>query len=232
MAYYRRSKNWSPSPYSVGAVLDRSYKKEPADPAEIARIDAVINDPAFSSLATNKQDFIKSIKGQAASKKLSDAQIKYLASIEKDLIPADNSWWNAADPENINKRKFVVAYYGATGYYTTIINKMVVDGAFMPERGIWDKMWSNKFINARYKRFVDGNKHNVGDIVIGKYSYGAPYNGIVQNVSYNYHDGRWHYEVLCFDTASARFFKDSEVKAVKQPKAEKAPRKPRSKKVV
>lgn len=228
MAYFRRSKNWSHS----SAFKPRStYIPVPADPAEIVRIDAVINDPAFSSLPANKQDFIKSIKGQAASKKLSDAQIKYLASIEKSLVPTDSSWWDATNPENAVKRQYVIAYYGATGYYTTIIPKMKADPAFMPEQGIWDKMWGNKFINARYKRFTDGHKHNIGEIVIGKFTYGGANNGIIQKVEYNYLDGRWQYEILVFNTGRISTFKDSEVKAVKMPKPEKPVKKARSKKV-
>lgn len=228
MAYFRRSKNWSHS--SAYYSPKSTYVADPADPAEIVRIDAVINDPAFSSLPTNKQEFIKSIKGQAASKKLSDAQIKYLASIEHSLIPVDSSWWDATNPENIHKRKFVVDYYGTTGYYTTIIPKMKVDPTFMPEQGIWDKMWGNAFINARYKRFIDGHKHNIGEVVIGKYTYGGANNGIIQKVDYNYLDGRWHYEILVFNTGRVSTFKDSEVKAVKLPKAEKPAKKPRAKK--
>jgi len=223
MAYYRRSKNWS---HSNAFSSSAAYTPASSDPAEVARIDAVINNPAFSSLFVNKQDFIRSIKGQAASKKLSAAQVNYLASIERDLLPTDNSWWNAADPENIRKRQFAVDYYSSNGYFTTLLPKMKADPAFMPEQGIWDKMWSNKFINARYKRFIEGNKHNIGDIVIAKYSYGPASNGIVQKFDYNYLDGRWQYGILCFETGSIRLFTDTEVKSV-----EKKPRKPRSKKV-
>lgn len=229
MAYYRRSKNWSHSINHRGGPTTLNYSRytsAPSDPAEIARIDAVINDPSFSLLPSNKQDFINSIKSQAASKKLSDAQISYLASIEKSLLPVDNSWWDDNEAENVKKRQFVIDYYGATGYYSTIIPKMKADPAFMPDRGIWDKMWSNKFINARYKRFIEGNKHNIGDIVIGKFSYGSlgPHNGIVQNVSYHYADGRWQYEILVFEAGRVMYFKDSEVKAVKQPKPAKKAR--------
>jgi hypothetical protein len=223
MAYYRRSKNWS---HSNAVSNSPAYTPAPADPAEIVRIDAVINNPAFSSLFTNKQDFIRSIKGQAASKKLSDAQVKYLASIEKDLLPVNNSWWNAADPENIRKRQFAVDYYSSNGYYSTLLPRMKADPAYMPEQGIWDKMWANNFINARYKRFIEGNKHNIGDIVIAKFSYGPASNGIVQKFDYNYINGRWQYEVLCFETGSVRLFTDTQVKP-----AEKKPRKTRSKKV-
>jgi hypothetical protein len=222
MAYYRQSKNWS---HSNAVSNSPAYTPVAADPAEIVRIDAVINHPAFSSLFTNKQDFIRSIKGQAASKKLSVAQVNYLASIEKDMLPTDNSWWNAADPENISKRQFVVPYYGATGYYTTVVQKMKADPTFMPERGVWEKMWSNKFINARYKRFIEANAHNIGDIVIAN-RYSQASNGIVQKFNYNYLNGRWQYEVLCFETGSVRLFADTEVKP-----AEKKPRKARSKKV-
>lgn len=196
----------------------------PADPAEMARIDAVMNNPAFSSLLANKQEFIKSIKEQAGSKGLSTAQLSYLASIEKSLVPTDSSWWDASNPDNISKRQFAIDYYGATGYYSTLLPKMKADPAFMPEKETWDKMWSNKFINARYKRFIDGHTLNVGDIAIGKYSYGGPHNGIIQGVVYNYVDGRWQYTFLSFDGRTMTF-KDSEIKP-----AEKPARKPRSKK--
>ncbi len=197
----------------------------PADPAEMARIDAVMNNPAFSSLLANKQDFIKSIKEQAGSKGLSPAQLNYLASIEKSLVTPDNTWWNASNPDNISKRQFVIDYYGATGYYSTLLPKMKADPAFMPEKETWDKMWANKFINARYKRFIDGHTLNVGDIAIGKFSYGGPHNGIIQGVIYNYLDGRWQYTFLSFDGRTMTF-KDSEIKP-----AEKPARKARSKKV-
>jgi hypothetical protein len=197
----------------------------PADPAEMARIDAVMNNPAFSSLPTNKQEFIKSIKGQAGSKGLSAAQLNYLASIEKSLAPVDNSWFNATDSEMVRKREFAKNYFGATGYYSTIVAKMTADPAFVPDKAHWDKMWANKFINARYKRFIDGHTLNVGDIAIGKYSYGGPHNGIIQGVTYNYFDGRWQYTFLSFDGRTMTF-KDSEIKP-----AEKPARKARSKKV-
>ncbi len=220
---FRRSKNWShssaASPVNFGPTT-----AIPADPAEMARIDAVMNNPAFSSLPANKQEFVKSIKGQAGSKALSAAQLNYLASIEKSLVPTDSSWWDASNPDNLSKRQFVIDYYGATGYYSTLIPKMKADSAYMPDQGIWDKMWSNKFINARYKRFIDGHTLNVGDIAIGKYSYGGPHNGIIQGVVYNYLDGRWQYTFLSFDGRTMTF-KDSEIKP-----AEKPARKPRSKK--
>jgi len=215
-----RSKNWSHS----SAIRPASAT---AQPAEMARIDAVLASPHYSSLPQNKQDFIKSIKEQAGSKGLSDAQLNYLASIEKSLAPVDNSWFNATDSEMVRKREFTKNYYGATGYYSTIVVKMAADSAFVPDKTLWDKMWENKFINARYKRFIEGTKVDIGEIVIAKYSFGSPFNGIVQSITYNYHDGRWHFGILTFETGEVRHFKDSEVKPV-----EKKARKPRSKKVV
>lgn len=223
MAYYRQPKNWS---HSNAVSNSPAYTPVAADPAEIVRIDAVINNLAFSSLYTNKQDFIRSIKGQAASKKLSDAQLNYLGSIEKDLLPVNNSWWNAADPENIRKRQFAVEYYSSNGYYSTLLPKMKADPAFMPEQGIWDKMWANNFINARYKRFIEGNKLNIGDIAIGKLSYGPPANGIVHSFVYNYLNGLWTYVLIDFADGRNRVFTDVEIKP-----AEKPARKARSKKV-
>ena len=221
MGYYRpyRSKNWSHS----SAIRPAAPA---AQPAEMARIDAVLASPHYSSLPQNKQDFIASIKTQAGSKGLSDAQLKYLASIEKSLVPVDSSWWNATDAEMLRKREFAKNYYAANGYYSTVVMKMAADSAFVPDKALWDKMWENKFINARYKRFIEGNKVDIGEIVIAKYSYGSPFNGIVQTITYNYNDGRWQYGILTFQTGEVRHFKDSEVKPV-----EKKARKPRSKKV-
>ena len=214
-----RSKKWSHS----SAIRPAAPA---AQPAEMARIEAVINSPHYSSLPQKMVDFVLSIKQQAASKGLSDAQLKYLSAIEKQLVPVDSSWWNATDAEMLRKREFAKKYYGANGYYSTMVVKMTADPTFVPDKALWDKMWDNKFINARYKRFIEGNKVEIGEIVIAKYSYGPPYNGIVQTIEYSYLDGRWQYGILCFETGSVRMFKDSEVKP-----AEKKARKPRSKKV-
>ena len=216
---YNRRRNWAPS-------LPAAPRNTPAIAAEMERIDAALNSPLFSGLAVSKQDFIHSIKTWAASKGLTDGQLKFLSSIEKDLIPHDSSWWDASNPENIAKRAFIVAYYKVNGYWLTVIPKMEADPTYMPDHATWAKMWDNKFVNARYGRFIEGNKHNVGDIVTGKFSYVAAHqNGVVQNVTFNFHDGRWHYDVLCFETGSVRIFKDTEVRAT-----EKRARKPRAKK--
>jgi len=221
MGYYRpyRSKNWSHS----SAIRPAAAA---AQPAEMARIEAIINSPHYSSLPQKMVDFVLSIKQQAASKGLSDAQLKYLSAVEKQLVPVDSSWWNATDAEMLRMLEFAKNYYAANGYYSIIVAKMAADSAFVPDKALWDKMWENKFINARYKRFIEGNKVEIGDIVIAKYSYGAPFNGIAQTIEYNYLDGRWHFGILCFETGSVRMFKDTEVKPV-----EKKARKPRSKKV-
>jgi hypothetical protein len=197
MSFYRpyRSRNWS---HTNAFRSSPSYTPVPADPAESERIEAVINNPAFSSLPTNKQDFIKSIKGQAASKKLSEAQVNYLTSIEKSLVPVDNSWWNAEDPENIKKRDYAVAHYAATGYYLTTVAKMKEDPTYMPEQGIWDKMWGNKFINAGYKRHSEGPRWSVGNLVCAK-SYSSRHNSIIQKVNWSFNERNWFYEVVTFE---------------------------------
>jgi hypothetical protein len=219
MAYHRYSR-YAPGFNSV------SYAPAPVDPQETVRIDAVLNNSAFTALPANKQEFIKSIKDQAGKKGLSTAQLNYLASIEKSLAPVDNGWWDDTNPENAVKRQFALHYYAANGYYSLVVAKMKVNPAFIPDKDTWHKMWGNKFINARYKRFIEGPKHTVGQIAIGKYTYGGPNNGIIQKIEFNYYDGRWQYEILLFDAGRVATFKDSEVKA-----AEKPARKARSKKV-
>lgn len=201
MAYYGRSKNWSHS-VTRGGPTSLYYERNtpaPADPAEVARIEAVINNPVFSGLSSNKQDFIKSIHQQAANRKLTDNQINYLVSIEKSLVPSDSSWWNAEDAENIKKRAYAVAHYKATGFYHAVVAKMQADPTFMPDQHVWDKMWANKFINAGFKRHFDGARWSVGNIVQAKRGYYGFKNGIVEKVFWSYNDNNWCYEIMTFE---------------------------------
>ena len=214
--YNRRSAAVAPA-YSYNVVVDAA----PVE-AEIERINAVMSSPMFEALPDAKKDFIKSISQQAARKPLSDAQIKYLASIEKGLVPVDSCWWNAEDSDNIKKRQYAIDYYSAMGYWTTIVPKMKADPAYMPTKDTWDRMWENKYINARYGRFCSGSKYQAGEIVTCKYSYGPAKTGIVQSVIYNYNDGQWTYQVVLFESAQRiSVFKEPEVKLVEKKRKKK-----------
>lgn len=218
--YYRR-------PYTRQAVgvAGPQYAAAPADPAEMVRIDAVLSDAGFSTLINvAMQDFVKSIKIQAASKKLSDAQIKYLASVEEKLVPVNTSWWDATIPENIAKRAFAIVYYKANCYYQAVVNAMENDAAYMPTSAVWDKMWGNKFVNVAWSRFSAGARFAVAEVVQAKYSYSPAQNGIVQSVQWNHHSRQWQYDVFCFESYKAVNFKETEMKKIKEPKAPKAPK--------
>lgn len=196
MAYYGRSTRWAHTlPYSARST----YVPAPADPAETVRIEAVINNPAFSSLPANKQEFIKSIHGQAANKKLSVNQINYLASIETSLVPVDNSWWNAEDAECIKKRAYAIAHYKSTGYYLHVVTKMEADPAYMPEKHVWEKMWANVYINAGFKRHFAGARWSVGSLIQAVRGYYGYHNVIVEAVKWSYKDNNWTYEVMSFE---------------------------------
>lgn len=215
-------------------VAGPQYAAAPADPAEMVRIDAVLSDAGFSTLINvAMQDFVKSIKIQAASKKLSDAQVKYLASVEEKLVPVDSSWWDATNPENIAKRAFVVPYYKANGYYHVVVSAMENDAAYMPTSAVWNKMWDNKFVNVAWSRFSAGARFAVAEVAQAKYSYGPLKTGIVQSVEWNNIARQWSYGFISFEAPQPAVFKESEMKKIKAPKiakVAKAPKAPKAEK--
>jgi hypothetical protein len=213
------------------------YAAAPADPADMVRIDAVLSDAGFSTLINvAMQDFVKSIKIQAASKKLSDAQVKYLASVEEKLVPADSSWWDATNPENIAKRAFTAAYYKANGYYHVVVNAMENDAAHMPNSAVWEKMWDNKYINIAWSRFTAGARFAIAEVAQGKYSFGPVKTGIVQSVVWNHVARQWCYSFISFESPQPVMIKENEMKKIKAPKvvkvakAPKAPKAPKAEK--
>ena len=56
-------------------------------------------------------------------------------------------------------------------------------------------MWGNKYVNAGFKRWTDGSRFSVGEVVINKY-YPAYYGttGLIHSVTFK--GGAWHYECL------------------------------------
>jgi hypothetical protein len=205
------------------------YAAAPADPAEMVRIDAVLSDAGFSTLINvAMQDFVKSIKIQAASKKLSDAQVKYLASVEEKLVPADSSWWDATNPENIAKRAFAAAYYKANGYYHIVVNAMENDAAHMPTSSVWEKMWDNKYINIAWSRFSAGARFAVAEVAQAKYTFGLPKTGIVQSVVWNHIARQWSYSFISFEAPQPVMIKENEMKKIKAPKVAKVAKAPKA----
>ena len=77
---------------------------------------------------------------------------------------------------------------------------MEADSTYMPEKAVWEKMWSNKYINAAFKRWTDGSRFNVGDMVVNKY-YSAFYGTIAVIQSVKWWNNNWHYEALPLNAA-------------------------------
>jgi hypothetical protein len=86
-------------------------------------------------------------------------------------------------------------HYNTAGFYTPQIARMLADSAYMPEKSVWERMWGNKYINAGFKRWTEGSRFNVGEVVINKY-YPAYYGttGLIHNVTFK--GGAWSYEYL------------------------------------
>lgn len=227
MPYYHRSR-WSNQ-------RNITYKPESVDPAELAMIDEITNSVGFSGLPEDKKSFIASVKEQASKRKLSAAQLKYINIIKDSLVVGDTAWWNPADPVLVKKRKFTADYYRANGYYSSVVLKMD-DPSWVPDAALWEKMWSNNFIQARWKRYDKGHKFDVGSIVTTSKAIWALLDGeykqvdgigLIQRVDFDYSKGQWLYEILTFATATSGGVHETEVKAIKVPKppAVKKPRK-------
>lgn len=195
MSFYR-TRRWS---HSVPAYAPTA--RPAADPAAVAtaasRIAAIEADSGYATLLTDRdREFIVSVKGQVGNGRTpSDAQTSWLARIEKRLIPANHSYFDASNAEHVAKRAYALQHYKATGYYSREVAAMEADAAYVPDLDVWERMWANKFINAGFKRYSAGAKYGAGDMVKAKIA-GAKHDAVVAGVKWSCNANNWMYEVL------------------------------------
>ena len=206
MAFYHRYSNRRPSAYSVGEAIDRVENAEiPALEDNKGRVQKVKDTEGFpAGLSPADASFIESIGSWLDNgRNLSVAQNSWLERIEKKCAtPLDTNWFDVSIEENQKKRAYVIQHYKATGYYPAVIGRMEADSTYMPEKTVWEKMWSNKFINAAFKRWTDGSRFNVGDMVVNKYypdCYGTI--AVVQEVKWVPLNNKWNYSALPLNPA-------------------------------
>jgi len=197
---FYRTKRWS---HSVPAYAPTT--RAPANPAAVAtaasRIAAIEADSGYATLLTDRdRDFIVSVKGQVANNRVpSDAQASWLARIEKRLIPANHSYFDASNSEHVAKRAYALQHYKATGYYSREVAAMEADAAYVPDFDVWERMWSNKFINAGFKRYSAGAKFGAGDMVKAKIwpdVISAKHDAVVVAAKWSCGSNNWVYELL------------------------------------
>jgi hypothetical protein len=166
----------------------------------VERIAAIKANPAFEGLSQSHKDFVDSVEKWVKTRPLSIGQEAWVERIEKALKPVDNSWFDPNDEEFQKKRAYAIKHYKATGYYITIVSRMEADNSYMPDKELWDRMWSNKYINAAFKRWTVGARFKVGDMVVSKY-YPASFGNIalVENVLWN--GSEWIYSALPMNPA-------------------------------
>lgn len=195
MSFYR-TRRWS---HSVPAYAPTT--RAPADPAAVAtaasRIAAIEADSGYATLLTDRdRDFIVSVKGQVANNRVpSDAQASWLARIEKRLIPANHSYFDASNAEHVAKRAYALQHYKATGYYSREVAAMEADAAYVPDFDVWERMWGNKFINAGFKRYSAGAKYGAGDMVKAKI-FSTKHDAVVVVSKWSCTANNWVYELL------------------------------------
>jgi hypothetical protein len=204
MAFYGRYSNRRPSAYSVGEAIERAENAEilPLEENK-ARVQKVKDTEGFpAGLSPADVSFINSIEGWlAGGRNLSTAQNSWLERIEKKCAtPLDTNWFDVSLEENQKKRAYAIQHYKATGYYLSVITRMEADSSYMPEKAVWEKMWSNKYIGAAFKRWTAGSRFNVGDMVVNKY-YPAYYGTIAVVQSVKWWNSNWQYEALPLNAA-------------------------------
>jgi hypothetical protein len=194
VAYYRRpfrtSYPASPTPISGNSEI-------PSIEANKERISNLKNVEGWQGLMSPADSaFVESITGWLdGGRNLSAAQDSWLQRIEKKCVPTDTSWYDLTDTDLQKKREYAIMHYNTAGFYTPQIARMLADSAYMPEKSVWERMWGNKYINAGFKRWTEGSRFNVGEVVINKY-YPAYYGttGLIHNVTFK--GGAWSYEYL------------------------------------
>jgi hypothetical protein len=169
-----------------------------------ARVQKVKDTEGFpAGLSPADVSFIESIGSWLDNgRNLSVPQNSWLERIEKKCAtPLDTNWFDASVEENQKKRAYAIQHYKATGYYATVIFRMEVDSSYMPEKAVWEKMWSNKFINAAFKRWTDGSRFNVGDMVVNKY-FPACFGTIAVVQTVKWFNSNWYYDALPLNPAA------------------------------
>ena len=194
MSYYRRpfraSYPANPTPISGNDAI-------PSIEANKERVSKIQNTEGWQGFLTAADvSFVQSITGWLeGGRNLSAPQDGWLQRIEKKCVPTDTSWYDLSDADLQKKREYAMKHYGETGYYTPQIARMQGDAAYMPEKSVWERMWGNKFINAGFKRWTEGSRFSVGEVVINKYYpdyYGTT--GLIHKVTFN--GGAWNYEYM------------------------------------
>lgn len=166
----------------------------------VERIAAIKANPAFEGLSQKHKDFVDSVQKWVQTRPLSVGQEAWVQRIENDLKPVDNSWFDLNDEEFQKKRAYAIKHYKATGYYHVQTSRMEADPNYMPEKGIWDRMWGNKYINAAFRRWTDGARFKVGDMVVSKY-YPAYYGNIALVEEVRWNGSEWLYSALPMNPA-------------------------------
>ena len=194
MSYYRR---YGRVTYPPKTTPLSGNNEIPSVEANKERISNLKNVEGWQGLISPADAaFIESITGWLdGGRNLSAAQDSWLQRIEKKCVPTDTSWYDLTDTDLQKKREYAIMHYSAAGFYTPQIARMQTDAAYMPEKSVWERMWGNKYVNAGFKRWTDGSRFSVGEVVINKY-YPAYYGttGLIHSVTFK--GGAWHYECL------------------------------------
>ena len=165
------------------------------------RIAAIKASAGWASLSAKHQDFINSVEKWVETRPLSLGQESWVERVEKLVAnPVDPNWFDFNNEENQKKRAYAIQHYKVTGFYHVQTTRMEADPAYMPEKGLWDRMWSNKYINAAFKRWTDGARFKVGDMVVSKY-YPASFGNIALVEDVRWNGSEWLYSALPMNPA-------------------------------
>jgi hypothetical protein len=165
------------------------------------RIAAIKASAGWAGLSAKHQDFINSVEKWVETRPLSLGQESWVERVEKLVAnPVDPSWFDFNNEENQKKRAYAIKHYKAAGYYIPQVSRMEADPAYMPEKELWDRMWANKYINAAFRRWTDGARFKLGDMVVSKY-YPTLFGNIALVEEVRWNGSEWLYSALPLNPA-------------------------------
>lgn len=160
------------------------------------RIAAIKASAGWASLSAKHQEFINSVEKWVQTRSLTLGQESWVERVEKLVAnPVDPNWFDFNNEENQKKRAYAIQHYKATGFYHVQTSRMEEDATYMPDKGVWERMWANKYINAAFKRWTAGARFKIGDMVVNKYypHYFGPI-AVIEEVRWS--GSGWHYDAL------------------------------------
>jgi hypothetical protein len=132
----------------------------------LAELDSRIDDRASWNAG-----FVESLINQEAQgRNLSPRQVEILEKIETDYtddkLAAREAWGANYGPEQVERMRIACAYYGMSGYYSTITREFLGNPEFVPTQEQYNKVVNNKYSQKVMAAHFDEPQFSAGTMVL------------------------------------------------------------------